>query len=87
MNFNIFEYDFLDVVKTIILILLIVFLVTAISYSIFYNLSEKNRKEYIDKGYEETIVIIDNYDKTKEILLKKDSKLVDMLKKELEKDK
>nr|DAN70108.1 MAG TPA: hypothetical protein [Caudoviricetes sp.] len=87
MNFNIFEYDFLDVVKTIILILLIVFLVTAISYSIFYNLSEKNRKEYIDKGYEETIVIIDNYGKTKEILLKKDSKLVDMLKKELEKDK
>ena len=87
MNFNIFEYDFLDVVKTIILILLIVFLVTAISYSIFYNLSEKNRKEYIDKGYEETIVIIDNYGKTKEILLKKDSKLVDMLKKELEKEK
>ena len=87
MNFNIFEYDFLDVVKTIILILLIVFLVTAISYSIFYNLLEKNRKEYIDKGYEETIVIIDNYGKTKEILLKKDSKLVDMLKKELEKDK
>ena len=87
MNFNIFEYDFLDVVKTIILILLIVFLVTAISYSTFYNLSEKNRKEYIDKGYEETIVIIDNYGKTKEILLKKDSKLVDMLKKELEKDK
>lgn len=30
---------------------------------------------------------IDNYGKTKEILLKKDSKLVDMLKKELEKDK
>ena len=87
MNFNIFEYDFLDVVKTIILILLIVFLVTAISYSTLYNLSEKNKKEYIDKGYEETIVIIDNYGKTKEILLKKDSKLVDMLKKELEKDK
>lgn len=87
MNFNIFEYDFLDVVKTIILILLIVFLVTAISYSIFYNLSEKNRKEYIDKGYEETIVIIDNYGKIKEILIKKDSKLVDMLKKELEKEK
>lgn len=32
-------------------------------------------------------MIIDNYGKTKEILLKKDSKLVDMLKKELEKDK
>ena len=87
MNFNIFEYEFLDVVKTIILILLIVLLVTAINYSIFYNLSEKNRKEYIDKGYEETIVIIDNYGKTKEILIKKDSKLVDMLKKELEKEK
>ena len=87
MNFNIYDYDFLDVAKTIILILLIVLLVTAISYSIFYNLSEKNRKEYIDKGYEETIVIIDNYGNTKEILIKKDSKLVDMLKKELEKDK
>ena len=87
MNFNIYDYDFLDVAKTIILILLIVLLVTAISYSIFYNLSEKNRKEYIDKGYEETIVIIDNYGKTIEILIKKDSKLVDMLKKELEKDK
>ena len=55
--------------------------------STLYNLSEKNKKEYIDKGYEETIVIIDNYGKTKEILIKKDSKLVDMLKKELEKDK
>ncbi len=87
MNFNIFDYDFLDALKTIILILLIVLLVTAISYSIFYNLSEKNKKEYIDKGYEETIVIIDNYGKTKEILIKKDSKLLDMLKKELEKEK
>ena len=87
MNFNIFDYDFLDALKTIILILLIVLLVTAISYSIFYNLSEKNKKEYIDKGYKETIVIIDNYGKTKEILIKKDSKLLDMLKKELEKEK
>ena len=87
MNFNLFDYDFLDVAKTIILILLIVLLVTAISYSILYNLSEKNKKEYIDKGYEGTIVIIDNYGKTKEILIKKDSKLVDMLKKELVKDK
>lgn len=87
MKFNIYNDDFLDGAKTTILILLIVLLVTAISYSIFYNLSEKNRKEYIDKGYEETIVIIDNYGKTKEILIKKDSKLVDMLKKELEKDK
>jgi hypothetical protein len=87
MNFNIFDYDFLDVAKTIILILLIVLLVTAISYSILYSSSEKNRKEYIDKGYEETIVIIDNYGKTKEILIKKDSKLLDMLKKELEKEK
>ena len=87
MKFNIFDYDFLDALKTIILILLIVLLVTAISYSTLYNLSEKNKKEYIDKGYEGTIVIIDNYGKTKEILIKKDSKLVDMLKKELEKDK
>ena len=87
MNFNIFDYDFLDALKTIILILLIVLLVTAISYSIFYNLSEKNKKEYIDKGYKETIVIIDNYGKTKGILIKKDSKLLDMLKKELEKEK
>ncbi len=87
MKFNIYDYDFLDVAKTIILILLIVLLVTAISYSNFYNLSEKNRKEYIGKGYEETIVIIDNYGKTKEVLIKKDSKLVDMLKKELEKEK
>lgn len=87
MKFNIYDYDFLDVAKTIILILLIILLVTAISYSTFYNLSEKNRKEYIGKGYEETIVIIDNYGKTKEVLIKKDSKLVDMLKKELEKEK
>ena len=85
MNFNIFDYDFLDVAKTIILILLIVLIVTAISYSTLYNLSEKNKKEYIDKGYEGTIVIIDNYGKTKEILIKKDSKLLDMLKKEIAK--
>ena len=87
MNFNIYDYDFLDVVKTIILIFLIVLLVTAIINSTSGNSLEKNKKEYIDKGYEETIVIIDNYGKTKEILIKKDSKLVDMLKKELEKDK
>lgn len=87
MNLNIYDYDFLDVAKTIILIFLIVLLVTAISYSTSGNSLEKNKKEYIDKGYEETIVIIDNYGKTKEILIKKDSKLVDMLKKELEKEK
>lgn len=87
MNFNIYDYDFLDVVKTIILIFLIVLLVTAIINSTSGNSLEKNKKEYIDKGYEETIVIIDNYGKTKEILIKKDSKLVDMLKKELEKEK
>ena len=81
MNFNIYDYDFLDVVKTIILIFLIVLLVTAIINSTSGNSLEKNKKEYIDKGYEETIVIIDNYGKTKEILIKKDSKLVDMLKK------
>lgn len=87
MNFNIYDYDFLDVVKTIILIFLIVLLVTVIINSTSGNSLEKNKKEYIDKGYEETIVIIDNYGKTKEILIKKDSKLVDMLKKELEKEK
>lgn len=87
MNFNIYDYDFLDVVKMIILIFLIVLLVTAIINSTSGNSLEKNKIEYIDKGYEETIVIIDNYGKTKEILIKKDSKLVDMLKKELEKEK
>lgn len=87
MNLNIFDYDFLDVVKTIILIFLIVLLVTAIINNTSGNSLEKNKKEYIDKGYEKTIVIIDNYGKTKEILIKKDSKLVDMLKKELEKEK
>lgn len=87
MNFNIYDCDFLDVVKTIILIFLIVLLVTAIINGTSYNSLEKNKKGYIGKGYEETIVIIDNYGKTKEILIKKDSKLVDMLKKELEKEK
>lgn len=87
MNFNIYDYDFLDVVKMIISIFLIVLLVTAIINGTSYNSLEKNKKEYIAKGYEETIVIIDNYGKTKEILIKKDSKLVDMLKKELEKEK
>lgn len=87
MKFNIYNYDFLDGAKTPILIFLIVLLVTAIIYSTSYNSLEKNKKEYIGKGYEETIVIIDNYGKTKEVLIKKDSKLVDMLKKELEKEK
>lgn len=87
MNLNIFDYDFLDVVKTIILIFLIVLFVTAIINSTSYKSLEKNKKEYIEKGYEEIIVIIDNYGRTKEILIKKNSKLVDMLKKELEKEK
>ena len=87
MNFNIYNYNFLDIVKTIILIFLIVLFVTAIINSTSYNSLEKNKKEYIEKGYEEIIVIIDKYGKTKEILIKKDSKLVDMLKKELEKEK
>lgn len=87
MNFNIFDYDFLDVAKIIVLIILIVLLFIAITRSNSNNLLEEKRKEYIDKGYEETIVMIDNYGKTKEILIKKDSKLVDMLKKELENKK
>lgn len=87
MNFNIYNYNFLDIVKTIILIFLIVLFVTAIINSTSYNSLEKNKKEYIEKGYEEIFVIIDKYGKTKEILIKKDSKLVDMLKKELEKEK
>ena len=84
MNLNIYDYDFLDVAKTIILIVLFV---TAIINSTSYKSLEKNKKEYVEKGYEEIIVIIDNYGRTKEILIKKDSKLVDMLKKELEKEK
>ena len=87
MNLNIYDYDFLDIVKTIILIFLIVLFVTAIINSTSYKSLEKNKKKYIEKGYEEIIVIIDNYGRTKEILIKKDSKLVDMLKKELEKEK
>ena len=53
MNLNIFDYDFLDVVKTIILIFLIVLFVTAIINSTSYKSLEKNKKEYIEKGYEE----------------------------------
>lgn len=87
MNLNIYDYDFLDIVKTIILIFLIVLFVTAIINSTSYKSLEKTKKEYVEKGYEEIIVIIDNYGRTKEILIKKDSKLVDMLKKELEKEK
>ena len=78
MKFNIFDYDFLDALKTIILILLIVLLFIAINRSNSNNLLEEKRKEYIDKGYDETIVMIDKYGETKEILIKKDSKLVDM---------
>lgn len=81
MILNIFDYDFEDVSKTIILIILIVLLFIVINRSNSNNLSEKKKKEYIDKGYEETMVIIDKYGETKEILIKKDSKLVDMLKK------
>lgn len=78
MNFNIFDYDFLDVAKIIVLIILIVLLFIAINRSNSNNLLEEKRKEYIDKGYDETIVMIDKYGETKEILIKKDSKLVDM---------
>lgn len=88
MNFNIFDYIY-DYEKEISIILIIIFtalLIFAMTNSKSSNLL-KNQKEYIDKGYEETIVIIDNYGNPKEILIKKDSKLLDMLKKELEKDK
>lgn len=37
MNFNIYDYDFLDIVKTIILIFLIVLFVTAIINSTSYK--------------------------------------------------
>ena len=83
MKFNIFDYDFLDVVKPIILIFLIVLFVTAIINSTSGNSLEKNKKEYIDKGYEKTIVIIDNYGKTKEILIKNNNESVDEIKKEI----
>lgn len=44
---------------------------------------QKNIKEYIDKGYERSIVMIDTNNKITEILIKKDSELVDAIKKEL----
>lgn len=49
MNFNIYDYDFLDAVKMIILIFLIVLLVTVIINSTSGNSLEKNKIEYIDK--------------------------------------
>lgn len=83
MKFNIYDYIY-DYEKEISIILIIIFtvlLIFAMTNSKSNNLSEKKKKEYIDKGYEETMVMIDKYGETKEILIKKDSKLVDMLKK------
>lgn len=79
MSFDIYDYE-----KEVSIILIIIFtllLIFAMTHSNSSNSLEKNKKEYIDKGYEETIVVIDKNGKTKEILIKKDSKLLDMLKK------
>lgn len=43
MNFNIFDYDFLDVAKIIVLIILIVLLFIAINRSNSNNLLEEKR--------------------------------------------
>lgn len=81
MTFYISDYDYLDVAKIIVLIILILLLFIAINRSNSNNLLKEKRKEYIDKGYEETMVMIDKYGEIKEILIKKDSRIADMLKK------
>ena len=72
----------------IIVLIIILWFVGIIALNNAYRSeSQKNIKEYMDKGYEKSIVMIDTNNKMTEILIKKDSELVNAIKKELEKEK
>ncbi len=67
----------------IISILMLTIILTIVGINTVDRKRQKNIKEYVDKGYERSIVMIDTNNKITEILIKKDSELSDAIKKEL----
>lgn len=73
------------VIFIVIAVLIIILYIAGINAltNAFRSESQKNIKEYMDKGYERSIVMIDTNNKMTEILIKKDSELLNAIKKEL----
>ena len=67
----------------IISILMLTIILTIVGINTVDRKRQKNIKEYVDKGYERSIVMIDTNNKITEILIKKDSELSDVIKKGL----
>lgn len=83
INFK--SYEIIEIIEMIIMIILAILLLAiggALVYDKVNNSPEKIKRKYIDKGYNEEIVIIEN-NNTKEILIKNNNELVDAIKKEI----
>lgn len=80
-----FDYESYEVIGTIIMIILLIFVLAiggAVVYDKVTNSPEKIKRKYINEGYKGEIVIIEN-NNTKEILIKNNNELVDTIKKEI----
>lgn len=83
INFK--SYEIIGIIEMIIMIMLVISVLAFIGvvvYNKVTNSPEKLKRKYINEGYKEEIVIIEN-NNTKEILIKNNNKLVDTIKKEI----
>lgn len=80
INFK--SYEIAETILLCTIIIPILILIYLIIYNCIVNSPEKIKRKYIDKGYNEEIVIIEN-NNTKEILIKNNNELVDAIKKEI----
>lgn len=85
INFK--SYEIIEIIEMIIMIILAILLLAFVCVAIYdkvNNSPEKIKRKYINEGYKGEIVIIENNNKnTKEILIKNNNELVDIIKKEI----
>ena len=85
INFK--SYEIIEIIEMILMLILMIAVLVFIGvviYNKIINSPEKLKREYINEGYKGKIVIIENDNKnTKEILIKNNNELIDVIKKEI----
>ncbi len=85
INFK--SYEIIEIIEMILMLILMIAVLVFIGvviYNKIINSPEKLKRKYINEGYKGEIVIIENDNKnTKEILIKNNNELIDVIKKEI----
>lgn len=85
INFK--SYEIIEIIEMILMLILMIAVLVFIGvviYNKIINSPEKLKRKYINEGYKGEIVIIESCDnKTKEILIKNNNELIDVIKKEI----